>query len=138
MWHPYQSVSDDPKVPIAPVLRATLINPERDNDRIYELDAFLDTGSDTTLIPLEAVSVLRLPLLKNKAPVTGIGGGVTIGFMCRARLHFGEITIPFLKVASCEASSIGKPGQMIIGRDILNRFCVRFDGKRGRFLFEED
>ncbi len=138
MWHSYQSVSEDPAVPLAPVLRATLINPIRKDDRLYELDAFLDNGSDITLIPLEAVLVLQLPLLKTQVPVMGIGGGVTTGFLCRARLHFGDIRIPLLKVASCAAFSIGKPGQMIIGRDLLNQFCVRFDGKRRRFLFEKD
>ena len=35
----------------------------------------LDTGADGTLIPLEVVSVLQLPLLDGRVPVAGVGGG---------------------------------------------------------------
>ncbi|MGC1306702.1 MAG: hypothetical protein WA885_05695 [Phormidesmis sp.] len=42
------------------------------------------------------------------------------------------------EVIGCAAASIGGQGQMIIGRDILNQFCVKFDGKRQYFSFEFD
>ncbi len=143
--YPYQIISTNPKVPPAPILRVSLFHPDQDRDslrdskaeRIYELDAFLDTGADTTLIPLEAVSILRLPLLDERVPVMGVGGAVTNGFLCRSRIQLGEIWFPSMKLVACEAMVVGGRDQMIIGRDILNQCCVKFNGKRQQFSFEE-
>ncbi len=136
MWYPYQAISENPAVPLAPILKVALLSPMQDNTRVYELDALLDTGSDVTLIPLEAISVLRLSILADRVPIVGVGGGTTIGFPCRVNLQFGERTFSLTKVVGCEAAAIGVKGQMIIGRDILNQFCIKFDGKRQRFSFE--
>jgi Aspartyl protease len=135
--YPYKVISANPIVPPAPILEVTLSNPFQEGDRLYELDAFLDTGSDRTLIPLEAVSVLRLPLLDERVPMAGIGGAITKGFLCQTGIQPGEIRLSLLELVACESSAIGAGNQMIIGRDILNRFCVRFDGRRQVFSFEE-
>jgi hypothetical protein len=137
MWYPYQTISGNSEVPPAPILQATLINPKRNDDRIYKIDAFLDTGSDLTLIPLEAVSALRLPLLNPRLSMLGVGGAATTGFPCQVEMHIGAIQLPLLEVVSCAAIAIGLPGQMIIGRDILNQLYVSLDGKRQQFSFEE-
>jgi Aspartyl protease len=138
MKYPYQVISTNPKIPPAPILRIALSYPNQSSDRLYELEAFLDTGADMTLIPLEAVSILRLPLLDERIPVLGVGGAVTKGFLCRVGIQIGEIQLPRIKVVACEAAAIGARDQMIIGRDILNRFCVRFNGPQQKFSFEED
>jgi hypothetical protein len=96
VYYPYQIISDDPMVPPAPILRVELFNPIQDSERRYELDALLDTGADCTLIPLEALSVLRLPLLGDRFPVQGVGGATTTGFLCQAGIHVG-LTLPALK-----------------------------------------
>jgi hypothetical protein len=136
--YPYQVISTNPTVPPAPILRVTLIYPDQTRDRLYELDAFLDTGADVTLIPLEAVSILRLPLLDERVPVMGVGGAITRGFLCKTAIQLGPIELPLINVIACEAVAIGGQNQMIIGRDILNRCCVRFDGLRRMFAFEVD
>jgi predicted aspartyl protease len=137
--YPYQIISIDPNVPPAPILRVSLFNSvgSSGSQRLYELDALLDTGADCTLIPLEAVSVLQLPFLGHKFPVQGVGGAMTTGFLCQTGLWFGEIELPLLEILACEAIVVGGRDQMIIGRDILNRCCVKFDGKRQQFSFEE-
>jgi Aspartyl protease len=134
--YPYKIISSDPAVPPAPILRITLFNPDGKSDRAYELDAFLDTGADGTLIPLEAVSILRLPLLDGRVPVAGVGGAITRGFPCQADMQFGDFRLSLLEFIACEAAAIGDGGQMIIGRDILNQFCVKFDVKNQRVSFE--
>jgi Aspartyl protease len=136
--YPYQVISIDSNVPPAPILRVSLFNPVGNGDglRLYELDAFLDTGADCTLIPLEAVSVLQLPFLGHKFPVQGVGGATTTGFLCQTGLWFGEMQFPLLEILACEASVVGGHDQMIIGRDILNRFCMKFDGREQQFSFE--
>jgi predicted aspartyl protease len=137
MRYPYQVISVDPDVPPAPILRVSLFNPSQDSDRFYELDAFLDTGADCTLIPLEAVSVLRLVFLGNRVPVTGVGGATTRGFLCKTGIKLGEIQLPMVNIVACESFVLGGRDQMIIGRDILNQYCIKFDSKRQQFAFED-
>ncbi len=43
-----------------------------------------------------------------------------------------------MEIVACESVAIGGRDQMIIGRDILNLCCIKFDGKRQRFSFEDD
>jgi predicted aspartyl protease len=137
MQYPYQVISFDLDVPPAPILRVSLFNPSQDSDRFCELDAFLDTGADCTLIPLEAVSVLRLSFLGNRVPVTGVGGATTRGFLCKTGIKLGEIRVPTVNIVACESLVLGGRDQMIIGRDILNLCCIKFDGKRQQFSFED-
>lgn len=136
--YPYRMISADPMVSLAPILRVELFNPVQDSDRLYEVDAFLDTGADCTLIPLEAVSILRLPFLGDRFPVEGVGGAMTTAFLCEVEIQFGEIRLPLLEILSCEAIVVGGTDQMIMGRDILNLCCVKFDGRRQQFSFEDD
>lgn len=97
-------------MPLAPILSVTLLNPRESDNRTYKLDAILDTGADGTLIPLEAVSTLRLPLQSKRVPVAGVGGAITMGFYCQAKLQLGEISLSPIKVVGCEAAAIGAPG----------------------------
>jgi predicted aspartyl protease len=132
----YTKISDNLAIPFAPILELVLIHPDENRQRQYPIEAFLDTGSDCTLIPLEAVSILQLPVLKTKELITGVGGGNTIGYPCRVSLELGGVSFVGVKVLSCEARLIGGAQRMILGRDILNQCCIKFDGKRLRFSFE--
>jgi predicted aspartyl protease len=125
-------------VPLALIMRVALFNPIQTSERGYELDALLDTGADCTLIPLEAVSVLRLPFLGDRFPVQGVGGATTMGFLCQAGIQLGTIRLSLLEILACEALIVGGQDQMILGRDILNLCCVKFDGRRQQLSFEED
>jgi hypothetical protein len=62
---------------------------------------------------------------------------MTNGFLCQTGLWFGEIQLPLLEILACEAIVVGGRDQMIIGRDILNLCCIKFDGKRQEFSFDE-
>jgi Aspartyl protease len=137
MPYPYQIISIESDVPPAPILRVSLFNPSQDSDRFYELDAFFDTGADCTLILLEAVSVLRLAFLGNRVPVTGVGGATTRGFLCKTGIKLGEIFLAAVNIVACESIVLGGRDQMIIGRDILNQYCIKFDGVRQQFSFED-
>jgi hypothetical protein len=136
--YPYQVISADLRVPPAPIMRVALFNPIENSERCYELDALLDTGADCTLIPLEAVSVLRLPFLGDRFPVQGVGGATTIGFLCQAGIQMGTVQLSLLEILACEARIVGGQDQMILGRDILNLCCVKFDGRQRQFSFEDD
>jgi hypothetical protein len=137
IYYPYRIISGELIVPPAPILQVALFNPVRDGDQRYELDAFLDTGADCTLLPLEAVSVLRLPFLGHRFPVQGVGGATATGFLCQAGMQLGEIHMPLLEILACEAIVLGGVNQMLIGRDVLNLCCIKFDGRRQQFSFED-
>jgi hypothetical protein len=136
--YPYTQISENLAIPPAPILPVMFTHPDASRQREYQVEGFLDTGSDCTLIPLEAVSVLQLPMLKTRESVTGVGGGNTIGYPCRVSLEFAGCLFIGVKVIACEARLLGGDRQMIMGRDILNLCCVKFDGKRQRFSFEAD
>jgi Aspartyl protease len=138
VYYPYQVISADSMVPPALIMRVALFNPIQDSERCYELDALLDTGADCTLIPLEAVSVLRLPFLGDRFPVQGVGGATPTGFLCQAGIRLGAMQLSLMEILACEALIVGGQDQMILGRDILNLCCVKFDGRRRQFSFEED
>jgi hypothetical protein len=123
MYYPYQVISANPQVPPAPILLVTLFHPIQRDDRFYELDAFLDTGADATLIPLEAVSVLRLPLLDERVPVVGVGGAVTNGFSCRAEMQLGDKRLSMMKIVACEAAAIGRRDQNRFRRNLCGHMC---------------
>ena len=136
-FYPYQKISENLAIPAAPLITIVLMHPDSSRHRQYELEAFLDTGSDCTLIPLEAVSVLQLPLLKGRESITGVGGANTIGYACRANLEMGEMRFEGIKLIACEAQLMGGQQRMILGRDVLNQCCIKFDGLRQQFSFED-
>ena len=105
--YPYQIRSTDVDIPPAPILQVTLLNPGQNQERTYNLDAFLNTGADVTLVPLEVISVLRLPLSSKKVPVVGIGGAITVGFSCRADIQLGERKLSPPRIVGCDAAAIG-------------------------------
>jgi Retroviral aspartyl protease len=133
---PYTRISDNFAIPAAPILTVLLTHPDATRQRQYSLEAFLDTGSDCTLIPLEAVSILQLPILKKRESITGVGGGNTIGYPCRASVELAESQLMGVMMIACEAQLIGGAHRMILGRDILNLWCVKFDGKQQQFSVE--
>jgi hypothetical protein len=68
----YQSIGNFPLAPIIPVKITPPSWSEYQGD--YVSEAFLDTGSDCTLVPLEILSALKLKVVANKVPITVIRG----------------------------------------------------------------
>jgi hypothetical protein len=58
----------------------------------------LDTGSDCTLVPLEILSALKLKVVINKVPITGVSGGTVNGSACYGDLWLGEKVILAVKI----------------------------------------
>jgi hypothetical protein len=54
--YPYTQISENLAIPPAPILPVMFTHPDASRQREYQVEGFLDTGSDCTLIPLEAVS----------------------------------------------------------------------------------
>jgi hypothetical protein len=57
--YPYLELAEG--IPPAPIVPITITPPDWvDNSAQFELEAFLDTGSDCTLIPREVIATLQL------------------------------------------------------------------------------
>ncbi len=70
----YVNVGDG--LPLAPIITIKVASPDwLDKTGEYSIEAFLDTGSDCTLIPLEIISSLELSIVDSYVEITGIAGG---------------------------------------------------------------
>lgn len=109
----YDSVRDPP----APVLPVRLAPPGEEPS--YSLIALVDTGADTTVIPQEVATRLRLPRV-GEIGVRGVGG-----VRQRATVYVVMVEVAGFR-APVEAIALGQEG--LIGRDVLNRWVVTLRG----------
>lgn len=120
----YQDIGDFPLAPIIPVKIAPPSWSEYQGE--YVSEAFLDTGSDCTLVPLEILSALKLKVVANKVPITGVSGGTVNGSACYGNLWLGEKVILAVKMYGFPGDRIQH--RILIGRDVINQCCIEFDG----------
>ncbi|AFY95683.1 Retroviral aspartyl protease [Chamaesiphon minutus] len=120
-------------LPPAPIVMLTVYPPEWERattgELCYSCTAFLDTGSDCTLLPLEAISVLNLTTFKANAAIVGVGGGQMQGLGCYVDLGIGTRHFAAIRAYACGLENLN--GHAIIGRDVLNQCLVEFDGLVG-------
>lgn len=89
-----------------------------------------DTGADTTTLPWADCQQLGLdPAAGVPGVITGVAGGlaVTVGFLIWAWLDGQEYP--------CQLQGDFAAHERILGRDVLNRFRVLFDGPAGEVVF---
>jgi Aspartyl protease len=110
MQYPYQPL--EPGIPQAPIIPVQLTRPDWQTSLpSTTIDAFLDTGSDCTLVPLAVISSLQLQVSRSNAIVQGIGG-------------------------EAEPSVAAYLNLTILGRNILNQCCIEFDGIHQKITFK--
>ena len=80
--------------------------------------ALVDTGADMSVIPVRLARDLRLPVV-GELRVRGVTGSE------RVLLYGVELEIAGIRVP-VQAAGIGT--QMLVGRDVLNRWTLRFRG----------
>jgi hypothetical protein len=127
--YPYVNLADD--LPPAPILSVTIATPDWAISRTYETEAFLDTGSDCTLIPLEILSVLQLKIVQTAVEISGVGGGQVNGFACYLNVQMGESLFRAVRAYGCPGDQLHQ--RVLIGRDVLNQCCIEFDGLNLQF-----
>lgn len=113
---------NDKYIPPAPTIKIKLRNPES-LEVITDVPMLLDTGSDITLLPKSfcekinaEISDTKFLTLESFNESTSITFYVYIEFVFLNKLFRGN----FLVYDQEEG---------IIGRDVLNEFCITFDGK---------
>ena len=96
-----------------------------------EIPALVDTGASITAISIETGQRLGLPVTGSVqiGGATGVAQQPVYGAFLR-------ITDPFVEydpIRLAGANLTGVPFQMLIGRDVLCKMLLAYDGKRGRF-----
>ena len=133
MQYSYQSL--EPGIPKAPIIPIQLTRPDWQTPlRSITIDAFLDTGSDCTLVPLAVISTLQLQVSRSTAIIQGIGGEADQSIAAYLNLTIGDITIRAVKVYGYSGDLLNN--QIILGRNILNQCCVEFDGINQKVTFK--
>lgn len=110
---------DQSKEPPAPMLPVLFGAPGSEESVL--VSSLVDTGADCTLVPVEIVRRLRLPLV-DRLLVEGLGGAVR-----RAPVHAALIRFAGSR---CLTRVIAFDTEAIIGRDLLNRVPLLLDGPR--------
>jgi hypothetical protein len=129
---PYTKVEGRSSIPI---LNIYLQNP-LDSKLSMNFDfAILDTGSDITIISYEIISKLQLrPIDSQKSiPFRGLGRE-TQGIPYLINLSFDDRDYIRSKVIAVPEDIL--QGEAIIGRNILNRHCITFDGPKLVFTID--
>jgi hypothetical protein len=120
-------------LPPAPIVLMNIYPPQWERQLTeslcYSCTAFLDTGSDCTLLPLEIITALNLTTFKANAQIAGVGGGKMQGLGCYVDLGVGARHFPAIRAYACALKDLN--GHAIVGRDVLNQCLVEFDGLLG-------
>lgn len=123
----YPFVSLGEGLPPAPILPVTITPPDwASNTGQYEMEAFLDAGSDCTLMPLEVLSVLQLRIVETDVSIAGVGGGQVNGIACYINIQLDAFVFKAIRAYGCPGEYINQ--RLLVGRDVLNQCCMEFDG----------
>lgn len=124
--HPYiPSLGDE--IPPYPGLKLTVGTPAWVNpQRRLEVDGFLDTGSDCTVISLELMSELGLEISRANRTIYGIGGGKLPGVSAYVTLSIDAHDLLSIKAYGGPSGLVGRG--LVIGRDVLNLLYIELDG----------
>ena len=129
---PYTKVEGRSSIPISNIY---LQNP-LDSRLSTNFDfAILDTGSDITIVSYEIVSKLQLRPIDSQKSISFRGlGRETQGIPYRIKLSFDDLDYISSKVIAVPDDIL--QGETIIGRNVLNRYAITFDGPKLVFTIE--
>jgi hypothetical protein len=106
-----------------PIPAVTLDLVSEDGSRaIHGLEGQLDTAADVTVVPLPLLARLGVTPVRH-VPAHGFGGAAYTLGMYRVRLR-----IPNVGDLSLEVLGHSAEDAVLVGRDVLNRYRVTFDG----------
>lgn len=105
--------------------------------RVEGVRALLDTGANSSLVSVAILDKLGLQPISKDVSASGLGGAFeTAAYEVRLTLLMdgkGGVLYPTLRVASI-GGLIGC--DIVVGRDVLQNFCLVYDGKGGTFTLE--
>jgi hypothetical protein len=117
-------------IPPFPILPIELFSPISEKSLTCQTPAILDTGSDCTLVPLDLLMKVKARAIDRaiRVPVCGVS---TLAIPYAVGLKFDRYTISACIVLGCPGEVIDN--MMLLGRDIMRRYRIEFDGERSAF-----
>lgn len=128
----YNYTSLGEEKPAAPLITVQITSLDKTKPKKVSGRAFLDTGSDITLVPLDALAQISAKFARTQ-DVYGVGGKKTTVYASYVAFTMDNYTLPFVAVYGCPIEEIGS--DVIVGRDLLNQYCIQFDGLKHTFSF---
>ncbi len=119
-----------------PIVRLYFANPK--NILLVDSSDFgiIDTGSDITVVSYTIISKLQLKPLQTKKDFIFRGlGQLNTGIPYLATVSFDNKSFIDVKVIAIPDDILN--GEVIIGRNILNRFVINVDGPRLTFAISD-
>jgi hypothetical protein len=122
---PYTKVQGISPIPIVTTFFSNLSNPS-----IFTTCdcGILDTGSDLTIVSYSVISQLQATAIDRQQSISFRGlGRSSQGIAYRIGMSFDRIDFFRAKVIAVPDDVLN--GEVIIGRNILNRYAINFDGR---------
>ena len=114
-------------VPAAPIFPVVITPPDwAESVKQHQIDGFLDTGSDCTLVPLEVLSILDLKILNQSVTIAGVGGSQLQGLPCYLNIVVGDRSIKAIRAYGCSWEGLRQ--RVLIGRDVINQCLIELNG----------
>jgi hypothetical protein len=126
----YADQAVNAEIPAIPILTVQVFQARNPRSLRLDCPSIIDTGSDCTLLPLSVFMNAKGQPIQGmrRIPVCGVE---VVGILVMVGLVFGPYELSKIRVYGVSGEEIGDLG--LIGRDILNRFKVEFDGPEMRF-----
>jgi Aspartyl protease len=129
---------DGKELPDIPVVNLYLQNPVNEYLSTVFNYCILDTGSDGTIVPLEIIRdrLLIIPSdSQERTILNGVGGEKINAPVYRIKISFdGEI---FVNIKAVVLANNTSRNEIIIGRDVLNRYEINFNGPESIFTISD-
>lgn len=99
--------------------------------------ALVDTGAGVSCIDSDLARELELPIV-DRGRIAGVLGADEVNF------HLAQIYVPGLDgtvngiFAGVHLAAGGQPHAVLLGRDFLNFFTMRYDGRTGSVTLSDD
>jgi hypothetical protein len=117
-------------LPPIPILRIKLGAPSSSNPLSHNIQGILDTGSDCTLIPIPDLLKVEARVI-DRAMRIPVCGQIVMAIPYAVGLRFDAYSISSCAVFGCAVEEIGELS--IIGRDLMNRYQILFNGLASEF-----